>query len=70
MSEEPPNPFYMYDNATDEYLNDNLFRLMKQYQSYKKWTEQTEDEIQYIRERLKEKQKSLPSTGGTIKETI
>jgi len=55
MSEEPINPFYMYDNATKEYLNDNLFRLMKQYQSYKKWTEQTEDEIQYIRERLREK---------------
>ncbi len=55
MREEPPNPFYMYDNTTIEYLKENLFRLMKQYQSYKKWTEVTEDEIHYIQKRLEEK---------------
>jgi len=55
MSEEPINPFYMYDNATKEYLNDNLFRKMKEYTSYRKWMEEVMAEIHYIRERLKEK---------------
>lgn len=55
MSEEPINPFYMYDNATKKYLNDNLFRKMKEYTSYRKWMEEVMKEIHYIRERLKEK---------------
>ena len=56
MSQEPPNPFYMYDNADKEYLNENLFRKTKEYTSYRKWMEEAMAEIQYIRDRLKEKQ--------------
>ncbi len=48
MSEEPINPYYFYDNATIEYLREKMESKMREYQSYKKWTEQVMEEIHYI----------------------
>ena len=56
MSEEPPNPFYMYDNADRDYLEENLKRKTFEWKSYNLWARQTEEEIKYIKERLKEQQ--------------
>ncbi len=55
MSEEPPNPFYMYDNADKEYLEENLRKITFEWSSYKNWTERAEKEIQYIKKKLEEK---------------
>ena len=55
MSEEPINPFYMYDNASKEYLEENLKRKTFEHQSYNLWAKKAEEEIRYIQERLREK---------------
>lgn len=55
MSEEPPNPFYMYDNADKEYLEENLRKITFEWSSYKNWTERAEKEIRYIKKKLEEK---------------
>ena len=55
MNEEPINPFYMYDNADEDYLKENLKKKMFEYRSYKKWTDEVEEEIQYIQKKLREK---------------
>jgi len=54
MSEEPPNPFYMYDSATKEYLQDNLKRSTDEWRRYVKWAEKVEEEIHYIQNKLRE----------------
>ncbi len=55
MSEEPINPYYFYDNATIEYLREKMESKMREYQSYKKWTDQVMEEIHYIQKRLENK---------------
>jgi len=55
MSEEPPNPFYMYDNADKEYLEENLRKITFEWKSYDLWAKRAEEEIRYIQERLREK---------------
>jgi len=55
MSEEPPNPFYMYDSAKEDYLKENLKRTMDEWRTYKKWADHVEEEIQYIQHKLREK---------------
>ncbi len=56
MSEEPPNPYYMYDDATTEYLEGNLFKRVKEATMYKEWYDRAKREIQYIEKKLEEKQ--------------
>ncbi len=53
MSEQPPNPFYMYDNAKEDYLKENLKRTMDEWRTYKKWADHVEEEIQYIQHKLR-----------------
>ena len=55
MSEEPPNPFYMYDDAKEDYLKENLKRTMDEWRSYQNWADKVAEEIQYIKRRLREK---------------
>ncbi len=54
MSEKPINPFYMYDGATKEYLQDNLRRTTDEWRRYIKWAEDMEKEIHYIQKKLTE----------------
>jgi flagellar biosynthesis chaperone FliJ len=56
MSEEPINPYYMYDNATLEYLQENLLKKVKEASMYKKWYDRASEEIRYIEKKLEEKQ--------------
>jgi len=55
MSEEPVNPFYMYDGADEEYLKENLKRTTDEWRRYIKWAEDIGKEIQYINKKLREK---------------
>lgn len=55
MSEEPVNPFYMYDDADEEYLEDNLKSKTDEWRRYMNWADRAQDEIRYIQKRLSEK---------------
>lgn len=55
MSEEPINPFYIYDNADEQYLKDNLKRTTAEWKRYKDWADRIEQEIRYIQKKLEEK---------------
>jgi len=54
MSEEPINPFYMYDSAKEDYLKENLKRTMDEWRTYTKWAEHVEKEVRYIQNKLTE----------------
>jgi len=54
MSEDPVNPFYMYDNADRKYLEKNLKRATDEWRRYTKWAETVSEEIQYISMRLRQ----------------
>ncbi len=55
MSEEPVNPFYMYDDADEEYLKDNLKSKTDEWRRYINWAERVGKEIAYIKNKLSEK---------------
>ena len=55
MSEEPINPFYIYDNADKKYLEENLKRTTDEWRRYTKWAEKVAEEIHYISRRLRQK---------------
>ncbi len=55
MSEEPVNPFYMYDGADEDYLKDNLKSKTDEWRRYMNWAERAQDEIRYIQKKLSEK---------------
>jgi len=55
MSEEPINPFYIYDNAEEDYLKENLKKKVFEFQSYNLWAKRVEEEIRYIQKKLREK---------------
>ncbi len=49
MSEEPINPYYFYDNASDEDLEEKLKKKTFEFHSYAKWMLRAEEEINYIK---------------------
>lgn len=53
MSEEPINPYYMYDDADEKYLKKNLKRTTDEWRRYTKWAKDMAEEIHYIRKKLK-----------------
>lgn len=54
MSEEPVNPFYMYDGADEKYLKDNLGTKIAEWKRYRDWAKRVEEEIDYIKYKLRE----------------
>jgi len=55
MSEEPINPYYMYDNVDKKYLEDNLKSKTNEWKRYIDWAERVGKEIAYIKNKLSEK---------------
>lgn len=55
MSEEPINPFYIYDDADKKYLKDSLRAKVAEWYRYDNWADRVAKEIDYIQKKLEEK---------------